>query len=197
MAERTGQRRIRLSFFMKQRRRARLTFQTPIHILGIISTEKDFEQQLNNWPVHEPADTKPRTKSDAWMNMLLYNTSLFLLFADVINRNQKISCLIMFKDIITACSENDVRLRNTLKAKTVPQHATKDRKYSSYSFSTSALDGGEWSASRAGERTHPLYRRVGGLQCRSGHRGYRKNPLPLPGIEPRKPGRPARCQTLY
>jgi hypothetical protein len=25
----------------------------------------------------------------------------------------------------------------------------------------------------------------------------RKNPLPLPGIEPRSPGRPARSQTLY
>jgi hypothetical protein len=24
-----------------------------------------------------------------------------------------------------------------------------------------------------------------------------KNPLPLPGIEPRSPGRPARSQTLY
>jgi hypothetical protein len=31
----------------------------------------------------------------------------------------------------------------------------------------------------------------------SGHRGYRKNPLPLPGIEPRSPGRPVRIQTLY
>jgi hypothetical protein len=31
----------------------------------------------------------------------------------------------------------------------------------------------------------------------SGHRGYRKNPLPPPGIEPRSPGRPARSQTLY
>jgi hypothetical protein len=25
----------------------------------------------------------------------------------------------------------------------------------------------------------------------------RKNPLPLPGIEPRSPGRPVRIQTLY
>jgi hypothetical protein len=40
--------------------------------------------------------------------------------------------------------------------------------YSSYSF-TSALDGGEWSESR-----YPLYRRLGGPQSRSGHRGYRK-----------------------
>jgi hypothetical protein len=31
----------------------------------------------------------------------------------------------------------------------------------------------------------PLYRWLGGPQSRSGHTGYRKNPLPLPGIEPR------------
>jgi hypothetical protein len=44
---------------------------------------------------------------------------------------------------------------------------------------------------------YPLYRRLGGPQSRSGHRGWRKNPLPLPGIEPPSPGRPARSQTLY
>jgi hypothetical protein len=44
---------------------------------------------------------------------------------------------------------------------------------------------------------YPLHRRLGGPQSRSGHRGYRKNPLPLPGIEPRSPGCPARSQTLY
>jgi hypothetical protein len=44
---------------------------------------------------------------------------------------------------------------------------------------------------------YPLYRRLGGPQSRSGHRGYRKNPLSLPGIEPRSPGCPARSQTLY
>jgi hypothetical protein len=44
---------------------------------------------------------------------------------------------------------------------------------------------------------YPLYRRLGGPQSRSGHRGYRKNPLPLPGIEHRSPGHPVRSQTLY
>jgi hypothetical protein len=44
---------------------------------------------------------------------------------------------------------------------------------------------------------YPLYSRLGGPQSRSGHRGYRKNPLPLPGIEPRSPGRSVRSQTLY
>jgi hypothetical protein len=52
-----------------------------------------------------------------------------------------------------------------------------ERRYSSYSFSTSALDGGEWSASRPGrdltrgkDPRYPLYRRLGGPQNRSGHR---------------------------
>jgi hypothetical protein len=50
---------------------------------------------------------------------------------------------------------------------------------------------------RGKDPRYPLYRRLGGPQSRSGHRGRRKNPLPLPGIEPRSPGRPARSQTLY
>jgi hypothetical protein len=44
---------------------------------------------------------------------------------------------------------------------------------------------------------YPFYRRLGRPQSRSGHRSCRKNALPLPGIEPRSPGRPARSQTLY
>jgi hypothetical protein len=31
---------------------------------------------------------------------------------------------------------------------------------------------------------YPLDRRLGGPQSRSGHEGYRKNPVRLPGIEP-------------
>jgi hypothetical protein len=44
------------------------------------------------------------------------------------------------------------------KAKADPLHAMKvlgERRYSSYSFSTSALDGGEWSASRPGRALAP------------------------------------------
>jgi hypothetical protein len=45
----------------------------------------------------------------------------------------------------------DTLLHNELKAKAIPLHAAKalggESKYSSYSFSTSAVDGGEWSAS--------------------------------------------------
>jgi hypothetical protein len=54
-----------------------------------------------------------------------------------------------------------------------------EKRYSSYSFLTSALDGGEWSASRPGralyprgkDPRYPLDRRLGGPQSRSGHRG--------------------------
>jgi hypothetical protein len=59
-----------------------------------------------------------------------------------------------------------------------------ERKYSSYSFMISALAGGEWSSSRPGrtlprrkDPRYPLYRRLGGPQSRSGHRGYRKKIL--------------------
>jgi hypothetical protein len=52
------------------------------------------------------------------------------------------------------------------------------RRYSSYSFLTSALDGGEWSASRPGralppgkDLQYPLDIRLGGPQSRSGRRG--------------------------
>jgi hypothetical protein len=53
-----------------------------------------------------------------------------------------------------------------------------ERRYSSYSFSTSVLDVGEWSASRPSralrrgkDPRYPLYRRLGGPQSRSRHRG--------------------------
>jgi hypothetical protein len=89
------------------------------------------------------------------------------------------------------------------KSKAVPLHAMEalwgERRYSSYSFTTSALDGvsGQHHAPAALYPRYPFYRRLGGPQSRSGHRGYRKNPLPRPGIEPRSPGRPVRSQTLY
>jgi hypothetical protein len=60
---------------------------------------------------------------------------------------------------------------------TRPSGAWGERSYSSYSFLTSALDGGEWSASRSGralprgkDPRYPLYRRLDGPQSRSGHR---------------------------
>jgi hypothetical protein len=74
----------------------------------------------------------------------------------------------------------------------------------SYSFLTSALDGvsGRRHASaalyhRGKDSRYPMHRRLGRPQSRSGHRGWRTNPLPLPRIEPRAPSRPIRIQTLY
>jgi hypothetical protein len=79
-----------------------------------------------------------------------------------------------------------------------------ERRYSSYSFSTSALDGGEWSASRPGRALAPgegpQYPCIGGLvgpRVGLDTEATRKSLSPLPGIEPRSPGRPARSQTLY
>jgi hypothetical protein len=73
--------------------------------------------------------------------------------------------------------------------KAVPLHAMKalgGSKYSSYSFSTSALDAGSGQRHapdalypRGMNAQYPLYRRLGGPQSRSGHRGYRKNPFRL------------------
>jgi hypothetical protein len=90
------------------------------------------------------------------------------------------------------------------KAKAVTE-ALWGEKYSSYSFSTSALDGGEWSASRPGPR-FSSGQRTTGTHCTGGWVGPRagldtqvrgKIISLLPRIEPRSPGHPARSQTLY
>jgi hypothetical protein len=75
------------------------------------------------------------------------------------------------------CTFNAIYKDN--KAVSIPpcRHQGGERK-SSYWFLTSALDGGEWSASRPGRALppgkgprYPLYRRLDGSQGRSGHRG--------------------------
>jgi hypothetical protein len=75
---------------------------------------------------------------------------------------------------------NKTILRKTKKVKlSHTRHAgdKRERRYSSNSFVTSALDGGEWSASRPGRvlppgkySRYPLTRRQGGPHRRSGHR---------------------------
>jgi hypothetical protein len=95
-----------------------------------------------------------------------------------------------------------------VKAKALPLHSTealvRERRYSSYSFSISALDwvSGQrhaWPHFSPGERTL-------GTHCTGGWMGPRagletecrgKILLPVPGIEPRSPGSPVRSQTLY
>jgi hypothetical protein len=69
-------------------------------------------------------------------------------------------------------------------SRNTPMEAQRKRMYSSYSFMTSALHGGVWSASRPGRALAPGYpfdRRLGGPQSRSGRRGYRKNPFATAG----------------
>jgi hypothetical protein len=85
---------------------------------------------------------------------------------------------------------------NFLKVKqshNTPMKAQGERRYSSYSLTTSALDGGEWSASRPGRALDA----VKGPPVPIGQEARRKKPLPLPGIEPRSPGRAVRSQTLH
>jgi hypothetical protein len=67
-------------------------------------------------------------------------------------------------------------------------------RYSSTHSLTSAVDGGEWSASHPGrfitrERTpfNPLDRRLGGPQSRSEHGGDEKSPSPRRELYPRTP----------
>jgi hypothetical protein len=85
----------------------------------------------------------------------------------------------------------------------MPRRLLGKRRYSSYSFS--ALEGGEWPASRLGRALAPGKGPLG-THCTRGWVGPRAGLdtegrgrilSPLPGIEPRSPGRPARRQTLY
>jgi hypothetical protein len=76
--------------------------------------------------------------------------------------------------------------------------------YISYSFLDSALDGGEWSASRPGRALAPgkgppvpIVQVAGWAPEPVWTQKLEENLLPLPGIEPRSPGRPVRSQTLY
>jgi hypothetical protein len=90
----------------------------------------------------------------------------------------------------------------------VPLHAMealREGRYSSYSFTTSSLDGGEWSASCPGHALPPG-KGPPGIHWTGGWVGPRagldteargKMLLPQPGIEPRSPGRPVRSQTLH
>jgi hypothetical protein len=93
-----------------------------------------------------------------------------------------------------------------IKSKAVPLHAMEahggERRYSSYSFLTSALDGGEWSASHPGrslppgERTPGTHWIGGWVFPRAGldAEARRKILCPCRGSNL---DRPARSQTLY
>jgi hypothetical protein len=72
-----------------------------------------------------------------------------------------------------------------------------ERKCSSYSFFTSALNGGEWSASRPGRALAHCAGGWVGPRVGQDTEARKKILSPLPRIEPRSPGRPARSQMLY
>jgi hypothetical protein len=93
-----------------------------------------------------------------------------------------------------------------LKAKVDPRHEGTwgERKCSSYSFLTSALDGDEWSASHPGRALPPgngppvpNVQEAGCAPEPVWTQKLEEKSLPLPGFEPRSPGRPARSRTLY
>jgi hypothetical protein len=80
-----------------------------------------------------------------------------------------------------------------------------ERRYSSYSFSTSALGGGEWSASRTG-RALPPRERTPGTHCTGGWVGPRagldtedrgKILCPRRGSNPDRPVVQPVVKTLY
>jgi hypothetical protein len=79
-----------------------------------------------------------------------------------------------------------------------------ERRYSFYSFTISALDGGQWSASLPGRALPPgkgppvpIRQEIGWAPEPVWTQTLEKNPLPLSGIESHSPGRPVRSQTLY
>jgi hypothetical protein len=89
-------------------------------------------------------------------------------------------------------------------------HATRhggawgERRYSSYSFLTSALDGGEWSASCTGRALPrgkdppvPIVEEAGWALEPVWTQRLQEKSFPLSRIEPRSPGGPVRSQTLY
>jgi hypothetical protein len=57
--------------------------------------------------------------------------------------------ILEFRDILRPGYDSS-RILDKKQSHNIPMEAQGERKYSSYSFTTSALDGGEWSASRLG-----------------------------------------------
>jgi hypothetical protein len=107
--------------------------------------------------------------------------------------------------LIKVLDEN-ILIKVFLKSCPTTRHAGAwgERRYSSYSFLTSALDGvsGQRHAPAAfypGERTPGTHCTGYWVGPRAGldTEVRRKILLPLPGIEPRSSGRPVRRQTLY
>jgi hypothetical protein len=87
---------------------------------------------------------------------------------------------------------------NVCKRKAVPLHAMEalgGEEYSSYSFTTSALDGGEWSASRPGRSLPPAKEPPIPIVQEAGWAPDDRGKILCP-YRGSNPGRPARSQTL-
>jgi hypothetical protein len=128
---------------------------------------------------------------------------MFLYFLQVHSQLQFLSAFLKKKDRFMECP--CVRLSPLMpKAKAVLRRSVGERRYSSYSFSTSALDGGEWSASHPGHALPPgkgppvpIVQESGWASELVWTEVREKILSPLPGIEPRSPGLPARSRTVY
>jgi hypothetical protein len=90
--------------------------------------------------------------------------------------------------------KQSISITTTTKSSPATRHggAWGERRYSSYSFSTSALDGGEWSASRPGRAFTPG-ERTPGTHCTGGWVGPRAGldtevRGEIDGLSPRRPG---------
>jgi hypothetical protein len=66
------------------------------------------------------------------------------------------ACRKIFRTIYRYCRDNILKYLKVSCLATRHEGAWGERRYSSYSFSTSALDGGEWSASRPGHALPPV-----------------------------------------
>jgi hypothetical protein len=150
-----------------------------------------------------------RSSTNIWMDVIIFSSrNMHLCFF----RFQSCISFLAIPNLISFRPTLEKQFKQHLFLSITTHHNLQDigilqlgeRRYSSYSFLTSTLNGvsGEHHATavlypRVKDSRYPLYRRLGGPQRGSGHRGYRKNPLLLPGIIPQSPGRPVHSQTLY
>jgi hypothetical protein len=81
---------------------------------------------------------------------------------------------VKFKLIVLNCMKFNVvsKKKRVKQSRYTPWRRLGGEEYSSYSFSTSALDGGEWSASRPGRAFTPC-ERTPGTHCTRGWMGSR------------------------
>jgi hypothetical protein len=145
---------------------------------------------------HYPRNIRCRRSFDIYMYSRLevlrcHNADIFyhaILIVPVSGKgwiNPGTFCMLYYVSILLYyvghCPLSNVQTIKNMQAKRsryTPWWRLGKRRYSSYSLIISALDGGYWSTSRSGRALpkgkdpwYQLYRRLGGPQSRSGHRG--------------------------